>query len=268
VDYFETLGVSMLVGRTFSRDDTPETPPVMILSKALSDVMFPDEDPMGRMVMLWGTPFQVVGVASPVAESGLGVVGRPTFFISSKQFPQQGLQLITRTAGEDPLLVVGGLRQALESLDPDISLSGIQTMETRISGTLTQPRFRTWLVGAFSLAGLFLAAFGLYGVLAFLVTRRQHEIGIRMALGARSGDVVGLVLRHGLGLVGVGAALGIIGGVIASSLLRGLLFGVSMADPLTLGGASMVLLLVALAASAVPAWKAVRVDPLNSLRAE
>ena len=268
VSFFETLGVPMLAGRTFTRDDTPDTPPVMVLSEELSESLFPGEDPLGRMVMLWGSPFQVVGVATHLAESGLGVVGRPAFYISSKQFPQSGLQLVVRTAGDDPLSIVSVLRQTLRELDPDISLAGFQTMETRISGTLTQPRFRTTLVGAFSLAGLLLAAFGLYGVLAFLVTRRRHEIGIRMAVGARTGNVVGLVLRHGLGLVGVGAALGVLGGGVASVFLKSLLFGTSLVDPITLGGSTLILLTVALGASLLPAWRAAKVDPLESLRAE
>ena len=164
--------------------------------------------------------------------------------------------------------MVGGLRQALNEMDPDISLAGLQTMETRISGTLTQPRFRSTLVGVFALVGLLLAAFGLYGVLAFLVTRRQQEIGLRMAVGARDGDVVGLILTHGLGLVGVGAALGIVGGGWASVFLQSLLFGVSLSDPLTLVGSTVLLFSVAVTASLLPAWKAAKVDPLDSLRAE
>jgi hypothetical protein len=268
VGYFETLRAPMIAGRTFTREDTPDSPPVMILSDALSTTLFPEEKPLGRMVNLWGLSFEVVGVAGRVADSGLGVEGRPTFFISADQFPQASLQLAIRTSGDDPLSTVSFLREALREQDPDIALTDIQTMEARVAGTLTQPRFRTSLVGAFAMAGLLLAAFGLYGVLAFLVMRRQHEIGIRMAVGARSGDVVGLVLRHGLALVGIGAALGIVGGGVASAALRGLLFGVSMADPLTLAGSTVILLAVALAASTLPAWKAVRVDPLNSLRAE
>jgi hypothetical protein len=268
VDYFETVGAPMRSGRTFSRDDTPDTPPVMILSEALSEVLYPDESPVGQMVMLWGAAFEVVGVAGPVAESGLGVDGRPTFYISAKQFPLRGLQLMVRTAGVEPLAVAPVLRRAMGEMDPDISLAAIQTMEARISGTLSQPRFRTGLVGAFALAGLLLAAFGLYGVLAFLVTRRRHEIGIRMAVGARTGDVVGLVLRRGLALVGAGAAIGIIGGGIASISLRSLLFAVSPADPLTLFGSTLVLLTVAVGASLLPALRAAKVDPLESLRAE
>jgi predicted lysophospholipase L1 biosynthesis ABC-type transport system permease subunit len=258
----------MLAGRTFTRDDTPDTPPVMILSDELGQVLFPDENPLGRMVILWDTPFEVVGVAGPVAESGLGMEGRPTFYISLKQFPQRGLQIMARTAGVDPLSIVALLREAMREVDPDISLAAFQTMETRISGTLSQPRFRTGLVGAFALAGLLLAAFGLYGVLAFLVTRRQHEIGIRIAVGAGTGDVVGLVLRRGLALVGVGAIIGVVGGGIASVSLRSLLFDVSPGDPIALGGATLVLLAAGVAASLLPALKAARVDPLESLRAE
>jgi len=268
VDYFETLGVTMVSGRTFNRDDTPDSPPVMILSESLSRVLFPEEAALGRFVTLWGTPFEVIGVSPDVAEWGLGVDGRPTFFISAGQFPLASLQLMLRTAGEDPLSPVAQLRAVLKEVDPDIALTGIQTMDARVSGTLSQPRFRMALVGFFALAGLLLAAFGLYGVLAFLVTRRRHEIGIRMAVGAKAGDVVGLVMRHGLALVGVGVALGVVGGGVASFSLRSLLFDVSVADPFTLGGATFVLLAVAVAASLLPSWRATKVDPLESLRAE
>jgi putative ABC transport system permease protein len=268
VDYFETLGVPMLAGRTFTRDDTPDSAPVLILSEGLADLLFPDGDALGRMVMFWGGPWEVVGVSANVSEAGLGAMGRPAFFVSTKQVPQSGLQLILRTSGMDPLSTVGTLRQALVEVDPDISLARLQTMETGISGTLAQPRFRTNLVGTFALAGLLMAAFGLYGVLAFLVTRRRHEIGIRIAVGAGRGDVVGLILRHGLSLVGSGVALGLVGGLIASALLQRLLFGVSLADPLTLGGSTLLLLFVGVFASLIPAWRAAQVDPLESLRAE
>lgn len=266
--YFEALRVSLLAGRPFQEDDKPETPPVMILSESMATALFPGEDPLGREVTLWGTNFQVVGVAPDVSEEGPGRTGRPPFFISTGQFPQASLNVAVRTAGIDPLDAVAGLRGALRDLDSDIALTGVQTMEARLSGTLSQPRFRTTMVGVFALAGLLLAAFGLYGVLAFLVVRRRHEIGIRMAVGARSGDVVALVLRHGMTLVAVGAALGILGGALASLSLQSLLFGVALVDPLTLGTSSLVLLAVAVAASVLPAWKAVKVDPLESLRAE
>jgi predicted permease len=268
VGYFETLGVPMTAGRTFTRDDTPETPPVMILSEALAGILFPGESPLGQAVTLWDQPFEVVGVSGSVAESGLGAAGRPTFYVSSGQFPQGSLRLMVRTSGVDPLSVAGVLREVLREQDADIALTGLQTMQARVAGTLAQPRFRTTLVGAFALAGLLLAAFGLYGVLAFLVTRRRHEIGIRMAVGARNGNIVGLVLKHGLAMVGVGAGLGVIGGGIVSVTLSSLLYEVSIADPLTLGGSSLILFVVAVSASLLPAWKAVRVDPLESLRAE
>jgi putative ABC transport system permease protein len=267
-DYFSVLGTPLLLGRPFSTDDRIGTPAVMILSEALAEILFPGENPLGGTVNLWGEPFQVVGVSRDVSEEGVGVVARPSFFISTGQYPQASLQLMIRVDGSDPLAAATAVRDVLRQEDPDIALTDIQTMEARVAGTLAQPRFRTTLVGGFALAGLFMAAFGLYGVLSFLVTRRQHEIGIRLAVGARPSDVIGLVVRHGLTLVGVGAALGLIGGGIAAVSLQSMLFGVSLADPLALCGSSAVLLLVALGASLLPAWKASRVDPLDCLRAE
>lgn len=266
--YFAVLDVPIRMGRAFGAEDRMGTEDVMILSESLARVLFGEESPLGQPVNLWGRPFQVVGVSADVAEEGLGVQSRPTFYLPVAQLPGASLRLVLRTAGEDPLAVAGSVREVLRELDRDIALSDLQTMEARIGATLSQPRFRTALVGSFALVGLLMAAFGLYGVLAYLVTRRQHEIGIRMAVGARTGDVVGLVLREGLSMVGVGAALGLVVGGGASVLLRNLLFGVSPADPVTLGGASLLLLGVALVASLVPARKAVGTNPLKALRSE
>ncbi len=267
-DYFRVLGVSMREGRAFGADDRPGTPDAMVLSESLARILFPEESPLGKPVSLWGRPFEVVGVAADVAEEGLGVRGRPTFFVANRQFPRSTLRLLVRSAGYDPLRVTGALREALRQTDPDIALTNVLSMEARIGQTLSQPRFRTGLVGAFALVGLLLAAFGLYGVLAYLVTRRKHEIGIRIAVGAQSGDIVGLVLRSGMGMVGLGAALGLLMGGGASLLVRSLLFEVSASDPLTLGGSSAALLLTGLGASLLPAMKAMKVDPLEALRAE
>jgi len=266
--YFEALGVPMRVGRSFGEDDRVGTEDVMILSESLARILFEDESPLGQPVNLWGRPFQVVGVSAELAEEGLVEQGRPVFYIPVNQLPGDGLSLVIRTAGENPLSVTAAVRAALQEMDRDIALSGIETMESRIGRTLSQPRFRAGLVGSFALVGLLLAAFGLYGVLAYVVTRRQHEIGIRMAVGARNEDVIGLVLKQGMGMVGAGAVIGIVLGGGVSIVLRNLLFGVSPGDPLTLGGASATLLLVALVASFLPALRAVRTDPLQALRAE
>lgn len=266
--YFCALGIPLRAGRAFGDGDVPGGPGVIILSESLARALYPDEDPLGRPVTLWDQPFEVVGVSAAVAEEGLGVEARPTFFLSAAQIPQPALRLVLRTAGTDPLALTAALRAELKQLDPDIALTGIQTMEARIGATLAQPRFRTWLVGTFALVGLLLAAFGLYGVLAYLVTQRRQEIGIRMALGAEPGHVMGLVLREGLYMVGVGAALGLALGGGASVLLRRMLYGVGAADPLTLVGVTLLQGVVAAGASLIPARRAARVDPLIALRSE
>jgi putative ABC transport system permease protein len=267
-DYFETLGIPILAGRGFTVDESPGSPPVLVLSQTLAEQMFEGESPLGRRVMLWGSPWEVVGVAADVSESGLGNAGRPAFFVSTRQVPQERLQVVLRTRGANPLAVANLLRQSLLEADPDITVTPFQTMEARISTTLSQPRFRTGMVGAFSAVGLILAAFGLYGVLAFLVARRKHEIGIRIAVGAGSATVMALIIRHGLSLVGKGAAFGLVGGLGAAFLLQRLLFGVRVLDPPTMLGATTMVVAVGLVASLLPAWRAVKVDPLESLRAE
>jgi hypothetical protein len=230
--------------------------------------LFPGEDPLGQPVLLWGQPFRVVGVSARVDEAGLGDEGRPAFFLSADQVPQEGLRVAIRTAGADPLAVAGAVRGALREQDPDITLAQVQSMEDRIGATLAQPRFRTGMVSAFALVGLLLAAVGLYRLLAYLVTLRRHEIGIRVALGAGRNQVLGLIVTEGMRMVGVGIALGLAMGAGVSVFLRGLLFGVAPADPLSLGGSSVVLLVTAVAAAMVPALRALRVNPLEALRAE
>lgn len=267
-DYFQALGIPVLRGRAFQEDDTPASEPVMILSETLADQLFPGEDPLGQPVQLWGQAFQVVGVSARVDEAGLGNEGLPAFFVSAHQFPQSSLRVALRSSGEDPLAVAGALRNALVGEDRDITLTDVQTMDARIDGTLAQPRFRTGLVAAFALVGLALAAVGLYGVLAYLVALRRHEIGIRMAVGADAGAVLRLVMSEGMRMVGAGMLLGLAGGGVAAALLRGLIVGVSPADPLALGGSAFVLLTAATAAALLPALRAVRVSPLEALRSE
>jgi putative ABC transport system permease protein len=267
-DYFQVLGVPLLAGRAFDLSDRPDSEPVMVLSQSLAETLFPEEDPLGQPVTLWDQPFQVVGVAASVDEAGLGREGRPAFFLSTGQFPQSGLRIMVRTAGPDPMAVAGPLRTALSEMDPDIAISGMQTMDARVQGSVAQPRFRTFLVVAFAVVALLLAAFGLYGVLAYLVTQRRHELGIRVAVGATDGDVVRLVVGQGMRMVGLGLLLGLVGGGVVAAVLRGLLFEVGPADPLTFVGTSLLLAFVALLASLVPAIRAVRVNPLETLRAE
>lgn len=268
-DYFSILDIPLLAGRSFTADDQVGTPDVMILSEPLAEALFPGEDPLGQVVTHWGLPFEVVGVSSDVAEAGLGVsLTRPAFFVAHAQYPQESMQLVVRVAGPDPVAATASVRAALLETDPDIALSGVQTMEAGISGTLAQNRFQTALVGAFALVGLLLAAFGLYGVLSYLVSQRQQEIGIRMAVGAQGRDVLGLVLRQGMQMVLAGSIIGLVGGGAASVVFRRLLVGISPADPVALVGSFVVLGTVAGIASFVPAMKAVRTDPLKALRAE
>lgn len=177
------------------------------------------------------------------------------------------MRFVMRT-GADPMIAAASLRDAVWSVDPDLPVSGVHTMDDRLAASVDQPKFRATLVGLFALTSLLLAALGLYAVLAYSVRQRTHEIAVRLAVGALAGNVVLLVLRQGLRLVGVGVILGLAGGLLGGRILQSFLFGVSLRDPLTLVSVTATMLAVALLASLVPARRAVGVAPLEALNAE
>ncbi|KPK02745.1 MAG: hypothetical protein AMS20_11660 [Gemmatimonas sp. SG8_28] len=177
------------------------------------------------------------------------------------------LSVVIMTEG-DPLGVVGAVTRAIREADDDITLSGIQTMQDRLSDTLYQPRFRSAVVGSFALVTLILSSIGLYGVLAYFVRQRGHEISLRLALGARAGRVARLVLARGMALVAGGIVIGLIGALAGTRLIQAVLFQVVAADPITFGAATLCLLAVALVACVVPTLRAVRLDPAEVMKAE
>jgi putative ABC transport system permease protein len=272
-DYFATLGIRLLEGRTFTADEARDGTGVMLVDEATARHFWPDSDAVGgevRMGRIWRT---VIGVVSNITSSPTLQRDGWQFYTPSKQersFPGAGpptLTLIVRAAG-DPAVAMAALRSAVRELDPEIAIPSVLLTETALAGTFEGPRFNMALLTAFAVIGLVLAAVGLAAVIGYEVTERTHEIGIRMALGAQTENVRRLALRHGLAPAFVGVALGVIGAFAATRLAASMLYGVAPRDPLTFAGVVALLVLVALGASWLPARRATRVDPIVALRAE
>ena len=209
----------------------------------------------------------VIGVVKDTKQDGLDEFVRPEVYTSYLQQPRLGLMLAVRTE-RDPLAIVGSLRSIVQSLDRDIPLAGVATMDQLTAESVATRRFNTLLLGIFSSLALVLALVGIYGVMSYNVSQRQQEVGIRMALGARSHDVLGLVLREAMTLAGIGIVLGVVLSLFVTRLLQTLLFEVSATDPTTFAVTAGVLALVALAASYIPARRAAGVDPVVALRSD
>lgn len=271
--YFEAMGIPLLRGRTFDRSDGAgeDDPPVVVINRSLEELFFPGEDPVGRSIVLtgWDPPVQmeVVGVVGDVRLGGVQDGSNPTMYWPQAITSRFTSTLVVRASG-DPAALAPQLREAVRSLDPNVPIADLQPMTSIVAASLAQGRFRTILLGSFAGLALLLASLGLYGVLAQLVGGRTQELGVRMALGARPADILGWVLGRGLRLTLIGLGLGVLGAAAAAWTARGLLFGIRPLDPVTYIGTAVVLTVVALAAAFLPGWKATRVNPLESLRAE
>jgi putative ABC transport system permease protein len=264
--YFDTMGMSIVRGRGF---DTREAAPAVVVNESMARKYFPGEDAVGRRIRFGGdTPwFTVVGIVGDARVRGAREAPRIETFIPYWQFPEPGMNVLLKTAG-DPALLAGAVKQAVASIDPNVPVQAVTTLDEIVGQSIEQPRFFAMLAGAFALLALVLAAIGIYGVMAYVVSQRTTEIGVRMALGATHGEVFRLVIGDGLRLTGIGLLLGGIGSVAVARWLAGLLFGVTPGDPLTLAATATLLLLVAAAACFVPARRATSVDPMEALRAE
>ena len=267
--YFTTLGIGVLEGRAFSESDVPDDRRVAIVNEMFARSHWPNESAIGRTVyertLDSGRGFEIVGVVANHTLQTVGEAPQPAIYFSTTERPSGYNVVVARTSGDDGALV-GRMRETLLELEPDLLLMESQTMRGQIQGMLFPIRVAAALVTAFSGLGLALAAVGLYGIIAFSVAQRTREIGIRMAVGARPGTVVRLVLRQGLGLAAAGLVMGSLLGALATRVVAGAVYGVSVADPVTWVGAAAVLLAAAMLANAVPAYRAVRIDPVRALR--
>ena len=271
--YFETMGIPILAGRDFLDPlGGGESEFVMVINETMARGLFGNQTPVGRMVAVdvgdtEPALARVVGMAGDVRMTNLAREPQWQMYFAYSQTAGTSLSLAVRTGG-NPASLTGVVREALRARDPDIPLGSVATMEEVVWDAVATPRILMAALGAFALVALFLSALGLYSVLAFYVARRVHEIGIRVAMGATGGRVMGLILRRGLVLVVTGLVLGLGGAVLVTRFLQEQLYEVQATDPATFAAVSFGLLAVAVVACLLPAWRAVRVDPVRALQAE
>ena len=275
-EFFSTLGIPLVKGRDFTAGDHAQAPGVVIISEAMARRYWPNEDPIGKRLRedSHGSPapdpwLSIVGVAGEVKYRGLpqNPNADPDVYYPLPQEPNRDLFLAVRSS-VDPDSLVAAVRGVLQKLDPDLPVYSVATMAERVANQTTQSRFSAWLLGVFGALALVLAAVGIYSVMAYAVEQRAREIGVRVALGARAGDVLKMVIGQGMRLALLGVALGLGAALALTQLMKRLLFGVAAADPLTYGALALLLTLVALFACWVPARRATKVDPMVALRHE
>ena len=269
--YFSTMGIPLLRGRNFSEQEASEPANVVIINEALAREMFPNEDPIGKklVIVMSDQPPQdeIIGVVGDVKHEGPDSEARPMTYWPHPRFPFPFMSVVVRAQG-DPLSLVGAVRHEVQAIDPAQPLADVRTMEQLLANSVARPRFNTLLLGIFAAVALVLAAVGIYGVMAYSVAQRTHEMGIRLALGAQPRDVVKLIVGSGLALALAGVVLGLAGALAFTRLLASLLFATEPTDPTTFAGMVAVLLAVALLACWIPARRAMRVDPMVALRYE
>jgi putative ABC transport system permease protein len=266
--YFDAMAIRLVSGRPFEDRDRSDSEEVLIVNETFARTYLPADDPFGRRLMVHGSARRIVGVVADVRHNTLREESTPTMYVPYAQVPWSGgLSMVvrSRTAGEALLTL---LRAEVRRFDPALPVYDLKPMEAVLAASLGRERFATFTMGVFSLVALLLATVGIYGVISYSVSRRTHETGIRMALGAESSDVLRLVIGQGMRPVLVGAGLGLAASALLARTLGGLLYGVGATDPATLGAVVAILLAVSLSAIAVPARRATRVDPVVALRSE
>jgi len=269
-DYFRTLKIPVARGRSFGPEDAPGTQPVAIIDQAFADRYWPGADPVGEKLALSGdNNTTVVGVVPTLKVYGYAT--EPSLvqaYISLRKSPSREYMLLLRSASGEAAMLADSVRRAVNSIDPDQPIADVRTLDERIDESFGQPKLYTFLLAVFAGLALLLAAIGLYGVLAYQVSRRTREFGIRIALGALNSQVLALVLRRGLRLLALGLAFGLLGAITVGRVLGSLLYQTSSFDPLVFTGVTILLTLIALAACLLPARRATKVNPMVALRAE
>jgi putative ABC transport system permease protein len=274
-DYFPTMGIPLRAGRTFHSEELAEERHVVIVNQAFITQYLSGKDPLGRKLVIFmkslaeseNTPSEVIGVVGDVHLMGLDDAVDPIVYWPHPELVYNRMTVLVRSEA-DPLALVSAARLQLHELDSELPMANVATMEDLLSDSLSRSRFTMFLLGIFAAIALVLAAVGIYGVIAFHVTQRTHEIGIRAAVGAQHRDVLRMILGEGIRLVALGIAIGILGAFLSTRFLASLLYGTTATDPLTFAAVALLLTLVALTACYIPARRAMRVDPIVALRHE
>lgn len=264
------MGIPVIAGRSFNDRDTKGAPQAVIINESLARRFFAGQDPVGRFLKFGPDPddrFQIIGVTADTRDIHLSAKARLQVYFSLLQDPQASLHLMVRSTS-DPVALAKLLQHRVWSVDKDQPITKVSSMMEVIAQSVAEPRFRTWLLAAFATVGLILTLIGIYGVVSYSVSQRTQEMGIRIALGARPDNVLRLVLGQGIRLALLGAAAGLAGSLLLMRLLTSQLYEIKPGDPVTLAGAALLMLVVALAASYVPARRATKVDPMVALRYE
>ncbi|HKD81364.1 MAG TPA: ABC transporter permease [Candidatus Angelobacter sp.] len=270
--YFETMQIPLLKGRLFNDQDTPDKPQVIVVDEFMAQELWPNQDPLGKRISFgdlaskpeWAT---VVGVVGRIRQDTLEADSRIALYLPQSQHGGRAMNIVVRSTN-DPAALTTAVKAQLHELDADLPMYRVLTMEQRVAESLARRRFSTVLLALFAAFALALATVGIYGVMAYLVTQGTREIGIRMALGASQQGVLRLVMKQGMLLAGCGVAVGLAGAFAFSRFVSSLLFGVRSTDPLTFAAIALLLILVAMLASYIPARRAARIDPMVSLRYE
>ena len=267
--FFAALGIPILRGRVFGQEDRPDGRRVFVLNQEAARSLYGDEDPVGRQLRVNDMVGEVIGIVGDVRMKSITDPPGRTVYVP----PSQGgrfavFTLFVRTPDGPPEAVAALIRERLREIDPNLPAYGFRSMQDWIENSSGRARIRTWVLALLAGVALAVGMIGIYGVLAYLVTLRQHEFGVRLALGAKPGNLLRLVVARGLGLALVGITTGLAGALLLANVLDALLFGVSARDPMTFLGVAVLMLLAALLACYVPARRAAKVDPMVALRFE
>ncbi|HEV2417555.1 MAG TPA: ABC transporter permease [Terriglobia bacterium] len=268
VNYFRTMGIPLVQGRFFSEHDRGDSQQVAIIDAKFARRFWPHESPIGRHV--WfdpKKPITITGVVGVVKEYGLGAEGKIAIYFPQQQAADNYMFLVARTSSDSAALA-GAITREIHAVDPNVVVYDIRTMRSLLHHSLARQRFATAMLGAFAAFAMLLAALGVYGVMSYLVSQGTHDIGVRIALGARPANILSLVVRQGMGLILAGILGGLIGALALTRVMAGLLFGVGATDAVSFSAAAVILALVAVVAILIPARRAIKVDPIVALRDE
>ncbi|HYC87914.1 MAG TPA: ABC transporter permease [Thermoanaerobaculia bacterium] len=265
--YFETLGITLLRGRTLTRDDRPNAPATIVINDALARKYFPREEPLGKQLVFWGKPNTIVGVVRGERLGGPQNEPEPALYAPLARLPMSDLTLVVRST-RDPAPIIADSRAAIRELDPDLALYDVELLSAALARSVVTPKFQAVLIASFGAIALLLAAIGLYALIAYQVQQRTNEIGVRLALGATRGEIAALVLKRAALLAAAGIAIGLAGAFAVARFLQAMVFEISTRDPAIYIAVPLLLAAIALLATWLPARRAMQLDPAMALHVD